>query len=378
MDVRMTDSIEMERQAFADLARDFSHKQLRANRVKNDCYPFTELFYGAIDNAASIGLYGINLAADYGGVEMNTSMLASIIEKISQVDASLAGTVFTNGAAIEILNSGSQSVGDTSIYRRIDELGVTPLAFCAYADPREQKLPTVDANQKYVSGSIDYLVLGNIANFAVIPVRDIDEKGISYYLIDLRTDAIEKSEPIVSLGLHACPAFDIALNRSPAWRVGKSGHGHQYFEITRQRMSICAAAISLGLMRGAFDDALNYTKERYQGGRQIIDWGQVRMMLANMAIETEIAESCLSMACQKIDRNQNGWQRAAQAAAIHIGEMATRCCTDGVQLFGGNGYTKDFPQEKRMRDSRHVQSLLGMLPLRKIDYIAQTITAELG
>jgi alkylation response protein AidB-like acyl-CoA dehydrogenase len=184
---------------------------------------------------------------------------------------------------------------------------------------------------------------------------------------------VQKSKPIVSLGLHACPAVNIIMEQVSAKLIGISGEGEKYFLSMRDRMSVCAAAMALGNMRGSLSDALQYTADRYQGGRQIIDWGQVRMMLANMAIETKIAEACLTMACQEMDCNVSGWEKTAQAAAIHIGEMAIRSCADGVQLFGGNGYMKDYPQEKRMRDTRQIHCLLGRSLLRKMDYIAGII-----
>ena len=131
--------------------------------------------------------------------------------------------------------------------------------------------------------------------------------------------------------------------------------------------------MSVGLMKGSFKEALEYAADRYQGGRQIIDWGQVRMMLANMAILTRIGESCLAAACRELDDAAPGWEKTAVAAAIHLGELANRATTDGVQLLGGNGYMKDYGQEQRMRDARQVQSLLGSALFRKIEVIGQII-----
>ena len=97
------------------------------------------------------------------------------------------------------------------------------------------------------------------------------------------------------------------------------------------------------------------------------------MMLANMAVEVKIGESCMAAACREIDCEEQGWEMTAQAAAIHIGELANRVTADGVQLFGGNGYTKDYPQEKRMRDAKQAQSLLGSPLLRKKSMIDAVI-----
>jgi len=363
-----------ERLAFANLAKEIAAKKLAERREENDKYPFGELFTDAIKDAGVVGFYGINLPADHGGVGMNAGMVAVILEKLSEIDASLAGIVFTNAAALEILRAASESADVSEIYKSIKSLGATPLAFHSYEGPDEIDMPVANkTGTSIIFGKMNYVPLGGIAEYAVLPAKKQGENGFSYYLIDLRDAGVQKSKPIVSLGLHACPAVVLTMEKVPALLVGTAGEGQKYFLSMRDQMSVCAAAMALGNMRGSLNDALIYTADRYQGGRQIIDWGQVRMMLANMAIETKIAEACLAAACQEMDCNMCGWERTAQAAAIHIGEMANRSCTDGVQLFGGNGYMKDYPQEKRMRDTKQIQCLLGRSLLRKMDYIAEII-----
>jgi alkylation response protein AidB-like acyl-CoA dehydrogenase len=368
-----TDTLATERQAFADLAKDFSAKKLAEHREEHDRYPFGGLFSEAINDAGVIGFYGINLPVDYGGVGMNAVMVAAILEKLSEVDASLAGVVLTNAAALEIIQTASESTGSQNIYQNAGRFGAIPLAFQTYAGPKESEMPLTDDSGTSLTGRVPYLVLGGIADFAVIPARNKGPEGFSYYLVDLGSDRVHKSKPVVSLGLHACPAVDIILDGAPAVLIGTRGSGTEYFETMRDRLSVCTAAMFLGIMRGSLQDALVYTADRYQGGRQIIDWPQVRMMLANMAIEVKIAESCLATACREFDGDEPGWEMTARAAAIHLGELANRVATDGVQLFGGNGYTRDYPQEKRMRDAKQAQCLLGMALLRKMDYIARLI-----
>jgi alkylation response protein AidB-like acyl-CoA dehydrogenase len=369
------DSLASERQAFADLARDLSLKKLVENREEHDTYPFTELNTEAIRDAGIVGFYGVNLPENQGGVGMNTGMVAIILEKISEVDASLAGILFSNATALEIIQAGTESAGDEGIYQEIKNLGTAPIAFPMYVSPDEMTMPTLTKDGSGIFfGKINFLPIGNIADYAVVPATKREGKGgIGYYLIDLNDKGVKKSAPIVGLGLHGCPVVDVVLENVPAKLIGKFGEGPQYFRRMSERMSVCAAAMSLGIMRGSFEDAYQYTSDRYQGGRQIIDWGQVRMMLANMAIETKIAESCVARACQEMDCCAPEWELTAHAAAIHTGELSNRSCADGVQLFGGNGYMKDYPQEKRMRDARQVMSLLGMAPLRKVNFIARII-----
>ena len=367
------DTMETDRQAFADLAKEIGIRRLMERREENDRYPFGELFTDAIQDAGAVGFFGINLPEDQGGIGMNSGMVACILEKICEYDASLSGVIFANAAALEVLSAASARIEKQEIYQSIDSSGVVPLAFPAYSSPGEMEMPAVDEKCTSITGTVEYLVLGDIADYAVIPARHTGPETCSWFLVDMRENGIEKSGPVVSLGLHACPAVDVTFRNVPARLIGAPGEGHRYFSRMRDRMSVCTAAMSLGLMRGSFQDSLRYTADRCQGGRQIIDWSQVRMMLADMAIEMKVAESCVAMACREMDAGVCGWEKTAQAAAIHAGVLATRSCTDGVQLFGGNGYMKDYPQEKRMRDARQVQSLLGMVPLRKMEYIARII-----
>lgn len=369
-----TDTLAAERQAFADLAVDFAAKKLAEKREENDRYPFGELFHEAIRDAGIVGFYGVNLPSDYGGVEMNTGMVAIILEKLSAVDASMAAILFTNAAAIQIIQESARDASPAKLYESIADLGTIPLAFLSYTSPDEHDLPVI-AQDGTISGSIPYLALGGMAKHAVIPARAGGE-GYSYYCIDLGNAGVSLTKPIVSLGMHACPAVDATLDRVPGTLIGRAGAGADYFRSTRDRMALCAAAISAGILKGSFEEAIVYAGDRFQGGRQIIDWGQVRMMLANMAIELKIARTLLTGACREMDESLHGWELTAGATAIHICEMAVRATTDGVQLLGGNGYMKDYGQEKRMRDAKQAQCLLGMALLRKMDHIGQIIAAR--
>jgi alkylation response protein AidB-like acyl-CoA dehydrogenase len=104
-----------------------------------------------------------------------------------------------------------------------------------------------------------------------------------------------------------------------------------------------------------------------------VDWSAVRMKLAEIAISIEVGMSCLYGIRNAWDTNSSNGDRSALAAAIHLGELACSMASEGVQLLGGNGYMKDYGQEKRMRDARQARSLLGMSGLKKMKYIARII-----
>ena len=134
-------------------------------------------------------------------------------------------------------------------------------------------------------------------------------------------------------------------------------------------MNLAAAAMNAGIMKGSLDEALAYSKERFQGGREIINWSEVSMLLAGMAIKSDVAEMCVAQACQALEQKENNNGSAGISVALHIHELACEAVTDGVQVLGGNGYMKDYGQEKRYRDARQVQALLGAPPMKKITLV---------
>jgi alkylation response protein AidB-like acyl-CoA dehydrogenase len=358
-------------QAFSDLAKEFSDRELIEKREENDRYPFSELYHGSIKNAGEVGFFGVNLPAEYGGVGMDNTALAGILETISLADASFAGIILTNAAAIEIVMQASIHSDCAGIFKLLSGKDVRMVSFHSFTGLGEIEIPEIDKSGA-ITGRINFLTLGSISHYAVIPARASGDK-ISYYLMDLNESGVEKSEPVFSIGFHACPAVDVFLDKVPGVLIGRAGEGEKYFHAMQSQLSIGAAAISLGIMKGSFMEALQYTKDRFQGGRQIINWSEVRMLLANMAIEAQIGQNCLSWACLEQGNGSVGWEKAARATAIHVAEMACRATVDGVQLLGGNGYMKDYGQEKRMRDAKQAQCFLGMAPVRKIDLIDQII-----
>ena len=134
-------------------------------------------------------------------------------------------------------------------------------------------------------------------------------------------------------------------------------------------MSVASAAMSWGIMKGSFAEALEYSEGRFQGGRRIVDWSEVRIILAGMAVKIKTAEAIISRTCQAVDNEEPGWQAVARSAALKIQANACDLTTDGIQVLGGVGYMKDFGQEKRFRDAKHIQSLLGMVPMKKLRLI---------
>jgi alkylation response protein AidB-like acyl-CoA dehydrogenase len=360
----------------ARASAEFSKKELAPTREENDQYPFSPFFDNILKKAYDLDFLHVILPENYGGIGQTMSALCIILSNICQEDSSLGGIIFTNIASQELMLEANAGDLLTSITNNAETVSgfLTGLpVFNHPSDIENTAFAEIKDDHYILSGRVEYVACGSIAKQALIPAKIKGNNDISFFLIDLTQNTVSASEPVHSLGIHACPAVDITFNNAIGLLVGKQGQGNLYFDKMTDRMSVAAAAMSWGIMKGSFEEASEYAKGRFQGGRKIIDWSEIRMMLSEMAISIKVAESVISRTCQAIDIEESGWQACARSAAIRIQEDACALTTDGIQVLGGVGYMKDFGQEKRFRDAKHIQALLGMTPMKKLRFIENMI-----
>ncbi len=361
-----------------DMARDFALKELVEGREERDRYPFAPLFEEVLSKAFEVGFFTILSPEESGGATEPVQALCLVLEEVCREDASLGGAIFTVALTQELL----RLAGAEEIWKKICAGGAslreTLPAFPSFHNPSDTTLSLEarrDGGAYRLSGKAEYVVLGNLAGKALLPARSAGE-GWSLFLVDLGSSGVLAGEPVLSLGLHACPAVDLHLDEAPGELVGEEGKGEGYFEAAVDRLSVAAAAASCGVMKGSFETALDYARQRMQGGREIVNWSEVRMILSSMAVRTKAAEMMVREAAEAADSRRAGWELASRAAALQVQEAAAEVACDGIQLLGGNGYMQDYGQEKRFRDAKQLQALLGMAPLRKLRFIRRVVDGE--
>jgi len=365
---------------FEDLITSFSKGQLKPHVEEHDRYPFGNLDPDVIEEAFhkiyELGFLGIMLPEKFGGIGQSISTLCMMLGHVAEVDASYSLIIFTSSMSQEIiLEAGAERLAE-KIFLNANSSRDYLVAYPSFCNPGQfVTLPQASASGKgyTLSGKLDYLVLGNFSKWAAIPARMSGSQGYSYFLVDLNDKSVKKGEPIFSLGLHACPIVDVSFDGVSAQLIGEEGAGERYFDAASRTMHVAAASISSGIMKGSLKEAVDYAKEREQGGRAIVNWSEVRMVLANIAVKTKAAEMCVAETCQGIEAKIKDWDIYSVATAIHVHDLACEVVTDGVQVLGGNGYMKDYGQEKRFRDARQVQALLGLAPLKKLSLIREII-----
>lgn len=365
----MTRIEETEIRMLAKAAAEFARNELAANREEFDRFPFGPFFSTVLQKAFELDFFHITLPDSIGGVGMGTEALCAVLDELCQQDASLGAVILTNCFAQEILlNAGNTDLLET-MGGKADRVNNFLLACPIFNNPSEIRniARVIEKNGRpFLSGKLEYLVLGGVADAAVVPAAKEGQETYSYYLIDLNQPSVTIGKPVLSLGLRCCPAVDTEFHMAEAVPLGQSDDGDRLFKKAAAKLYVAAAAISSGIMKGAFDEALSYAREREQGGRKIVEWSEIQRILANMAVHIKIADMVVSEACRAVDGNEKDWEQKALAAAIHIQETAVQVTTDGVQVLGGVGYMQDLGQEKRFRDAKHIQACFGLTPLKKL------------
>lgn len=360
------------------MARDFALNELVEGREERDHYPFAPLFEDLLSKAREVGFFTIFLPEKMGGAAEPVQALCLVLEEICREDASLGGAIFTVALVQELLRQAWTEKGLKKFFAETASVREALPAFPSFHNPDDTP-PALVADKSgggyRLSGSVEYVVLGNMAGKALLPAA-CDAEGWSLFMVDLDEEGVRASEPVLSLGLHACPAVDLRLDGVPGALVGEEGKGALYFEAAVDRLSAASAACSCGVMKGSFDTALEYARQRMQGGREIVNWSEVRMILSSMAVRSKVAEMLVRRAAAAVDLGEPGWELASRAAALQVQDMAVEVTCDGIQILGGNGYMQDYGQEKRFRDAQHLQALLGMVPLRRLRYIRRIVDGE--
>ncbi|MCE5212777.1 MAG: acyl-CoA/acyl-ACP dehydrogenase [Deltaproteobacteria bacterium] len=363
---------------FEDLITEFAREELKPHVEKNDRYPYdsrdAEIIESNFRKIYDLGFLGIMLPEEYNGIGQGISALCMMLGHVAEVDASYSLIIFTSSLSQEVILAAGADKTAKKLFPQAKTAQDYFISFPSFTNPGQVvTLPqaAISGKDYKLTGNLDYLVLGNFTNWAVIPAKVSGKQGYSFFLVDLKDKAVRKSAPIFSLGLHACPIVDITFDGVNAQLLGEEGEGEKYFNKASKVLHVATAAISSGIMKGSLKEAMDYAKEREQGGWTIVNWSEVRMILANMTVKSKAVDMCVAGTCQGIEAGIPDWGVYSMAAAIHVHEMACEVVTDGIQVLGGNGYMKDYGQEKRYRDARQVQALLGLVPLRKLSLIRE-------
>jgi alkylation response protein AidB-like acyl-CoA dehydrogenase len=214
-----------------------------------------------------------------------------------------------------------------------------------------------DGNSYIINGSKNWITHGNSGDVAVILTRTgelLDTHGITAFVVERGTKGFSAGKKENKLGMRASETTEMVFQdcRVPEENVlGEVGEGFIQAMKVLDGGRISIAALALGIAKGAYDASLKYAKEREQFGQPIANFQGISFKLADMATKIEAAELLIMQAADLKNRGEKVTKQSA-FAKYYASEISVQVATDAVQVFGGYGYTKDFPVEKYYRDSK--------------------------
>lgn len=365
------DKVAKEYQMLEKSVREFAAKMLRPRLEESDRYPISDDFAKAVEKAMELEYFSVMLPEDMNGFGGKIFPLGLVLSCISETDAAMGAMILTNAVAQEIMLTAGETDLLKDICGKADRSRELLIAFPLLTDPEEDEILLSANNEdgKYrLSGTAEFVVMGPIARRALVPAKLGNEPGYGFFLVDMDVPEASSHKAIFSAGLHACPASDINFSDAPALLMGRMEDGPRYYEQTRMKMLPAAAAVAGGLMQGSMKEALSYCKKRRQGGRRIIDWSELRLILSDMLLAANTGRILLENAFRAVDAHSTKWAEDALTASVYVLETACGQTSDGIQALGGYGYTKHSFQERRFRDAQHLRSVFGSAVLRRLSF----------
>jgi alkylation response protein AidB-like acyl-CoA dehydrogenase len=356
---RMSTAISSERQAIIRTLRDFCDAEIRPNVMKWD--EAQEFPSEVFRKLGDLGFLGVLFPEKLGGAELSYMDYQAIIEEVSCADPSVALSL----AAHNSLGSNHiyQFGTDAQRQKYIPKLasgewlaawGLTESE--AGSDSSGTRTTAVRDGETWVlNGSKNFITnasVGRVAVLMAVTDRAKGNKGISAFIVELDNPGIRVGKKENKLGMRASDTCTLVMEdcRVPAANLlGSLGSGWVDSMKILDGGRISIAALSVGLARGAYEAALSYSRERKQFGKAISEFQAIQFYLAEMATEIDAARLLTERAAAAKDAGEPVTKLSAMAK-LYASEIAVRATDRAIQIYGGYGFTKDFPVEKYYRD----------------------------
>jgi len=348
-------------QMVAATARDFAEKYIRPNVMEWD---ETQHFpKEVLQQAGALGIMGVLVPEEFGGAGLGYIEYVRIIEEIGKV----CGSVGLSVAAHNSLCSGhiAQFGDEAQKMRYLTKLASGEwIGAWALTEPNTgsdagnmQCVATADGDGWILNGTKCWITHGNSSDVMVVIARTGEPRkpqSSTAFIVERGTPGLSAGKKENKLGMRCSETTEVIFDNcriSDEQRMGEVGDGfHQAMKVLDGgRISI--AALSLGIAKGAYEAALKYAKERHQFDQPIANFQGISFKLADMATRIEAAELLTLQAADMKNRGEKVTKFSAMAK-YYASEVAVSVANDAVQIFGGYGYTKDFPVEKFYRDSK--------------------------
>jgi alkylation response protein AidB-like acyl-CoA dehydrogenase len=357
MDFSTTESQEL----IAQTVRDFAEKNIRPFLMDWDetqTFP-VDLF----KKMGELGIMGVLVPEQYGGAGLGYFEYVTAIQELARVCGSVGLSMAAHNSLCtgHILTFGNEEQKQKYLPKLataefIGAWGLTEANTGSDA-MRMRCVAKEDGDHWVINGSKNWITHGISGDVAVVLARTgelLDSNGITAFVVERGTPGFKAGKKENKLGMRASETAEMIFEECRVHKsqvLGKVGDGFKQAMKILDGGRISIAALSLGIAKGAFDASVKYSKEREQFGQPISNFQGISFKLADMATQIEAAELLTLQAADLKNRGEKMTKQSA-FAKYYASEVAVRCSTEAVQIFGGYGYTKDFPVEKFYRDSK--------------------------
>ena len=348
-------------QQVAQTARDFARQHIRPYVMEWD--ESQEFPVEVFREMGKLGLMGVLVPEEYGGAGLSYFEYKSIIEEVAKVCGSIGLSLAAHNSLCtgHILAFGNEAqkkkwLPKLATAEWIGAWGLTEAN--TGSDAGNMKCTAVKEGDHWViNGTKNWITHGKSGDVAVVMCRTGEPRAknnSTAFVVEKGTPGFSAGKKENKLGMRASETAEMIFEncRIPdSQRLGEVGDGFKQAMKVLDGGRISIASLSLGIAKGAYEAALHYSQERHQFDQPISNFQGISFKLADMATEIMAADLLTLQACDRKERKQPMTKEAAMAK-YYASEVAVKVANEAVQVFGGYGYTKDFPVEKFYRDAK--------------------------
>jgi alkylation response protein AidB-like acyl-CoA dehydrogenase len=359
----------------AQTARDFALQYIKPHIMEWD--ETQEFPVEIFKELGKLGMMGVLVPEEYGGAGLSYFEYSAIIQEIAKVDGSIGLSVAAHNSLCtgHILTFGNEEqkkefLPKLATAEFIGAWGLTEANTGSDAG-NMQCTAIKDGDDWIINGTKNWITHGKSADVAVVICRTGEPRtrdNCTAFIVSRGTKGFSGGKKENKLGMRASETAEMVFDncRIPdSARMGNVGSGFKQAMKVLDGGRISIAALGLGIAKGAYEASVLYAKERHQFDQPIASFQGISFKLADMATEIKAAELLIDQACDLKIRGENVTKESA-IAKYYSSEIAVKVATDAVQIFGGYGYTKDFPVEKFYRDSKLCTIGEGTSEIQKI------------
>ena len=363
-----------EHEMLKKMVRDFAEEVIAPSAAERDEEARFDRTH--FEQMAELGLTGVPWPEEYGGAGMDYLAYCIVVEELSRVDASVGVTIsaHTSLAGWPLYKFGTEEQKQKYLRpmaegKKIGAYGLTEPASGSDAGGMKT-VAKEDGDHYIINGSKIFITNGGLADiYVVFALTDPnDRRSTTAFIVESDFEGFSVGKKEDKMGIRSSPTTEIIFEncRVPKENIlGEVGDGFKIAMKTLDGGRNGIAAQAVGNAQGALDAAVAYASERVQFGKPIIENQGVGFTLADMATATE-ASRLLTYQAAWLEGEGLPYGKASAMAKLMAGDTAMKVTTDAVQVFGGYGYTKDYPVERFMRDAKITQIYEGTQEIQRM------------